>query len=498
MGWPVCNSTLENEPIDEVPLWHGGLTFHDLSILVSGVFAICAACASFYLMVRHATHYSRPLEQRHIIRILLMVPIYSFVAWLSIVFYRNAIYYTLIGNCYEAFAIAAFFSLLCHYIAPDLHAQKDYFRGIKPRNWIWPVTWLKQCTGGDAGIFRTPRSGLTWFNVVWSGVFQYCAIRVFMTIIAVLTQSFADYCQESLSPAFAHVWVLSIEALAVCIAMYCLLQFYLQVRLDIQQYSPFLKILSIKLVIFLSFWQTTVISFLFSANFIHSSPQVHSQDLKNGLPNLLIATEMAIFSMLHLWAYPWRPYALQDGGEVTDFYGNGRTKYQGGSFGIKAFLDAGNPVDLLKAVGRSFKWIFVGHRRRMMDPSYMNVNDASNNVKSADAIPMGRFPGSDTTANCGGANLREGGRSHQYGSRLDEEGEILLANAQANPTTDPVRSGEPGVDTLNGGYETRERQHSESLNSDSMWDAGIHTPRQPTPYNDSVHDSPNPYHAQPI
>lgn len=50
--------------------------------------------------------------------------------------------------------------------------------------------------------------------------------------------------------------VLGIEAAAVSIAMYCLIQFYIQIRLDIQQFSPFLKILSIKLVIFLSFWQT--------------------------------------------------------------------------------------------------------------------------------------------------------------------------------------------------------------------------------------------------
>lgn len=38
--------------------------------------------------------------------------------------------------------------------------------------------------------------------------------------------------------------------------MYCLIQFYVQIKGDIAQYSPFLKILSIKLVIFLSFWQS--------------------------------------------------------------------------------------------------------------------------------------------------------------------------------------------------------------------------------------------------
>lgn len=38
--------------------------------------------------------------------------------------------------------------------------------------------------------------------------------------------------------------------------MYCLIQFYLQTKTDIAQHQPFIKILCIKLVIFLSFWQS--------------------------------------------------------------------------------------------------------------------------------------------------------------------------------------------------------------------------------------------------
>jgi hypothetical protein len=45
---------------------------------------------------------------------------------------------------------------------------------------------------------------------------------------------------------------MGIEAVCVTIAMYCLIQFYVQLRHDLKQHSPFLKILSIKLVILLS------------------------------------------------------------------------------------------------------------------------------------------------------------------------------------------------------------------------------------------------------
>lgn len=52
---------------------------------------------------------------------------------------------------------------------------------------------------------------------------------------------------------------LVVECVAVTIAMYCLIQYYIQVKNDISEHSPFLKILSIKLVIFLSFWQSVSI-----------------------------------------------------------------------------------------------------------------------------------------------------------------------------------------------------------------------------------------------
>ena len=47
-----------------------------------------------------------------------------------------------------------------------------------------------------------------------------------------------------------------IEGGCVSVAMYCLIQFYIQLRGDLAEHSPLLKVIAIKLVIFLSFWQT--------------------------------------------------------------------------------------------------------------------------------------------------------------------------------------------------------------------------------------------------
>lgn len=145
-------------------MWNGW-TFHYLGLWLSAIFGIIAIAVSFFVIYMHATHYVRPHEQRHIIRILFMVPIYAAVSFLSYRFYTHSVYFEVLRDCYEAFAIASFFSLLCAYLAEDLHWQKEYFRTITPRKWVWPMGWFQKCCGGERGRLRVPKSGLTWFNV---------------------------------------------------------------------------------------------------------------------------------------------------------------------------------------------------------------------------------------------------------------------------------------------------------------------------------------------
>jgi len=170
-NWGVCNSSLlEGGTIEEQPLWQNGIIFHHLALFICAIFGGISVIIALILVFRHATHYLRPWEQRHIIRILLMIPIYSVVSFLSYLYYRRSVYFEVLRDCYEAFAIASFFTLLCHYVAPTLHDQKDYFRTLTPVNWFWGVFGLQYCTGGEnKGPFRKPRSGLTWFNVRVTG-----------------------------------------------------------------------------------------------------------------------------------------------------------------------------------------------------------------------------------------------------------------------------------------------------------------------------------------
>ncbi|KAH7117854.1 organic solute transporter subunit alpha/Transmembrane protein, partial [Dendryphion nanum] len=347
------------------------LTFHHLGLIISAVFGAAAVVIAFFLIWRHASHYLKAAEQKYIIRILVMIPIYAVVSFLSYVYYKHAIYYEVLRDCYEAFAIASFFTLMCHYIAPNLHEQKQYFRNIEPKNWVWPVNWMQKCTGGETkGIFRKPQSGLTWFNIVWISVFQYCFVRPFFTVVAVATQANHLYCQSSKDPRYAYIWVAGFEAISVTIAMYCLIQFYVQLKHDLAPYRPFLKVLCIKLVIFFCFWQSWIISLLATPNGpLKATAKIAGPDWRVGLPSMLVCFEMAIFAVLHLFAFPWKPYDLGKRQDTINGFPNEEPKnYVSGP--LRAIVSAFNPWDIIKAFGRGMRWLFIGVRHRKNDISY--------------------------------------------------------------------------------------------------------------------------------
>ncbi|KAL8751881.1 MAG: hypothetical protein Q9199_006121, partial [Rusavskia elegans] len=221
--------------------------------------------------------------------------------------------------------------------------------------------------------------------------------------------------------------------------MYCLIQFYVQLKDDLAEHSPLLKVAAIKLVIFLSFWQTILISFLTSSGAIKPSQRFQGPDLRIGIPSLLLCIEMAIFSVFHLFAFPWQVYdirrsAIVASESVPGYLPDPKTAYLGGPLGSKALLDAFNPWDLVKAIGRGFRWFAVGRHNREQDVSYQaykisrplnrDASDIDGMGNSRNNIPSGPFtPGA----------ISKQGRYHQVKGGPDEDDRRLLSHQQGVP-----------------------------------------------------------------
>lgn len=83
----------------------------------------------------------------------------------------------------------------------------------------------------------------------------------------------------------------------------------------------------------------------------------------------MLCIEMAIFAVMHIFAFPVTPYKLKQ----DPLNSSGSEKYLGGPLGIKALIDAFNLWDVVKASARGFRWLFVGSRKRHEDESYQNA-----------------------------------------------------------------------------------------------------------------------------
>lgn len=228
--------------------------------------------------------------------------------------------------------------------------------------------------------------------------------------------------------------------------MYCLIQFYFQLRVDLAPHRPFLKVAAIKLVIFLSFWQSFLISILTSSTLhvVKVTSKLAYPDLIVGIPNLLICIEMALFSILHLFAFPWKPY--RQGAQATEYplsptsSLNKSGSNQGGFLGTSALMDAMNPWDLVKGFARGMRWLFVGVKNRENDSSYKtpsfnnpsNENDLVLDPTSTDSSYKNTYTGTTNLP------IAEEFRRSKFGlpgfTKLEDEQHAgLIAHAQPNP-----------------------------------------------------------------
>mmetsp|Transcript_54821 Transcript_54821/g.134086 ORF Transcript_54821/g.134086 Transcript_54821/m.134086 type:complete len:212 (-) Transcript_54821:2004-2639(-) len=93
-------------------------------------------------------------------------------------------------------------------------------------------------------------------------------------------------------------------------ALYCLILFYHELSSLMQPLNPFAKFVSVKFVIFLSFWQAVVISILVEAGAIKETLEYNVDDVAKGLQDFLICIEMALAAIIHRRAFSYRDFSM--------------------------------------------------------------------------------------------------------------------------------------------------------------------------------------------
>lgn len=307
---------------------------HKVGWIISGVFALAATIVSLFHITNHLKHYTVPRQQRHIVRIALMIPIYSIISFLSYRFYKEAPYYTAVRDCYEAFAIAAFYMLLLQYIGDSTSGQKKAMLEKRGLKWTFPFNCF----------VMNPAGRRTFVLLKW-GILQYVIVKPALTIVTIITHANGVFCPDSMRPKYAHMWVSIVGFISVSVALYALVSLYRVIKDDIKENKPFIKFLAIKAIVFVTFWEGFVISWLGSNNIhvIKGTKYWTKDNVVDGLTALIICIEMLLFAFLFVKAFPVSPYRRPDGTHRTPMR--------------RAFMDSLNFADFFIEIWYLIRWL---------------------------------------------------------------------------------------------------------------------------------------------
>lgn len=282
---------------------------------ISGVFvwtALLLTCHQIYL---HLRNYTIPNEQRYIIRILFIVPIYSFDSWLSLLLIGNDQYYVYfdsVRDCYEAFVIYSFLSLCFEYLGGESTIMTE-IRGKPVKSSCFYGTCCLQGMSYSIGFLRFCKQA----------TLQFCIVKPIMAVVTIILQAFGKYHDGDFNVQSGYLYITIVYNFSVSLALYALFLFYFATKDLLHPFEPVLKFLTIKAVIFLSFWQGMLLAILErcgaipEVQIINGKP-VGAGTVAAGYQNFIICIEMLFAAIALRYAFTCQVYReKKDNAPVT-------------------------------------------------------------------------------------------------------------------------------------------------------------------------------------
>ncbi|XP_078683210.1 transmembrane protein 184C-like [Branchiostoma floridae x Branchiostoma belcheri] len=267
---------------------------------VGGMFVFMAIPIALLGILQHLIHYTQPHLQRHIIRILWMVPIYAIDAWFALKFAASTIYLDTIRECYEAYVIYNFMIFVLNYLQSEMDLEAVCARKKQVRH-LFPFCFLPP--------WRMGKNFIAWCK---HGAISYSVVRPITTIIALICELSGVYHEGDFGWDSAWTYVVIINNISQVWALYCLVLFYHAMKEELAPISPFGKFLCVKMVVFFSFWQAVAIALLVKVGVINEKNTWDFRDgvdsVANGLQDFLICIEMFIAAVAHYYTFSHKPY----------------------------------------------------------------------------------------------------------------------------------------------------------------------------------------------
>ncbi|GAA5976298.1 hypothetical protein JCM5350_001410 [Sporobolomyces pararoseus] len=316
-----------------------------IAATVSAALSTILSIATVWLQLKH---YHRPRLQRFVVRILIMVPIYSIASLVSLYSLDLAFFVDAVRDIYEAFVIYCFFSLLVEYLGGE-RSLIILLHGREPVKHPWPVS-----------LFAGPMDASDPFTFLGlkRGILQYVQIKPLLAFVTVVLKATGTYKDGSLQADSGYTYVSIAYNLSVSISLYALAMFWVATHDDLKPFRPMPKFLCVKGIIFFSFWQGFGVSILVAIGWLHSA-RYETEKLSLAVQDTLICFEMPLFAFMHLYAFSYTDYidqahiysgrlpimfALRDAFGYKDLVLDSLTTVRGTGFSYRTFEPASSTV----------------------------------------------------------------------------------------------------------------------------------------------------------
>ncbi|KAI7463020.1 DUF300-domain-containing protein [Hortaea werneckii] len=277
-----------------------GSGFKQWILILAGLSALLACLLTVLTTLLQAKNYRKPLLQRHVIRILIMVPIFSAASWASLTSLRVAFWIDPFRDVYEAFTLYTFFQLLVAYLGGE-RSLIIMMHGRPPVPHLWPLNHV--CGKVDISDPHT-------FLSIKRGILQYTWIKPLLAFATVIMKATGTFREGILSVQSGYFWTGLIYNVSICWSLYDLALFWVCTSDDLQAFRPMPKFICIKGIIFASWWQGFFLSILVWLGAIPSVGGGYTADnLAAAIQDALICFEMPFFALSHWYAFSWKDYA---------------------------------------------------------------------------------------------------------------------------------------------------------------------------------------------
>ncbi|XP_042065144.1 protein LAZ1 homolog 1-like isoform X1 [Salvia splendens] len=280
------------------------------TVASAGIFVAVALLLSTFLIFEHLAAYNKPEEQKFLVGLILMVPVYAVESFLSLLNEDAAFNCEVIRDCYEAFALYCFE----RYLIACLGGEESTIEFMENQNWITsslPIIDETYAYGVVEHPFplncclRDWKLGSEFYQGVKIGIVQYMLLKLICALLAMLFQSLGVYGDGKFEWGYAYPYLAVVLNFSQTWALYCLVQFYSVTKNKLAPIKPLAKFLTFKSIVFLTWWQGVAVAFLFSFGALQGSLALV---LKARIQDYIICIEMGIAAVVHLYVFPAVPY----------------------------------------------------------------------------------------------------------------------------------------------------------------------------------------------